>query len=72
MDNYDIDLDNELARRTAVLVDSSDDEASVAPINDSGEEDLAPDLQEVFGRYDGTSELNRVANRRLTFIIRRG
>lgn len=72
MDNYDIDLDNELARRTTVLVDSSDDEASVAPITDSGEEDFAPDLQEVFGRYDGASELNRVANRRLTFIIRRG
>lgn len=69
MDNNDVNLDNELARRTAVLVDSSDDEPTVAPIDDSTEDEFAPDLREIFSRYSIASNNN---SRRMTFIIRRG
>ena len=69
MDNNDVNLDNELARRTAVLVDSSDDEPTVAPIDDSTEDEFAPDLREIFSRYNIVSNNN---SRRMTFIIRRG
>ena len=71
MDSDSIDLDNEIARRTAVLVDSSDDEAAVTPINDEDNDDFNPDLQEIFSRYAIVERRHRLG-RRFSVVIRRG
>ena len=70
MNTEEVDLDNEIARRTAVLVDSSDDEAAVTPITDEPDDEFAPDLQQIFSRYRIVQN-NRRGGRRFSVLIRR-